>query len=140
MSKNRYFMAVITTEVAIQVLICFVGGAAFDVTCIGAREWLFSVGLGCVSLPLGAIIRLTLNKPCERGFKKLKLLPESELPPTTHPDAELVNGTYKPFLRHATPPSPTLVQYMNMGPREVWQRHQCTNTGVAYWSACRGDA
>ncbi|KAI9428573.1 hypothetical protein H4582DRAFT_2091649 [Lactarius indigo] len=62
-------MAVITTEVAVQVLICFVGGAAFDVTRIGAREWLFSVGLGCVSLPLGAIIRLTLNEPyAELGF------------------------------------------------------------------------
>ncbi|KAI9437977.1 calcium-translocating P-type ATPase [Lactarius indigo] len=87
-SKNWYFMAVITTEVAVQVLICFVGGAAFDVTRIGAREWFISVGLGCVSLPLGAIIRLTPNEPCERGFKKFKLLPESELLPTTRPDAE----------------------------------------------------
>ncbi|KAI9437973.1 hypothetical protein H4582DRAFT_2057482 [Lactarius indigo] len=87
-SKNRYFMAITTIEVAVQVLICFVGGAAFGVTRIGAREWFISVGLGCVSLPLGALIRLAPNEPCERAFKKLRLLPEPELLPMTRPDAE----------------------------------------------------
>ncbi|KAH8978135.1 calcium-translocating P-type ATPase [Lactarius hatsudake] len=87
-SKNRYFMAIIIIEVAVQVLICFVGGAAFGVTRIGAREWGISVGLGSVSLPLGALIRLTPNEPCERVFNRLKLLPEPELLPTTRPDAE----------------------------------------------------
>ncbi|KAI9437975.1 Ca-transporting ATPase [Lactarius indigo] len=87
-SKNRYFMAITTIEVAVQVLICFVGGAAFGVTRIGAREWFISVGLGCVSLPLGALIRLAPNELCERAFKKLRLLPEPELLPTTRPDAE----------------------------------------------------
>ncbi|KAH9021976.1 calcium-translocating P-type ATPase [Lactarius hengduanensis] len=87
-SKNRYFMAIITIEVAVQVFICFVGGAAFSVTRIGAREWGISVGLGCVSLPFGALIRLTPNEPCERVFNRLKLLPEPELLPTTRPDAE----------------------------------------------------
>ncbi|KAH9025705.1 hypothetical protein EDB83DRAFT_2230525 [Lactarius deliciosus] len=87
-SKNRYFMAIIIIEVAVQVLICFVGGAAFGVTCIGTREWCISVALGCVSLPLGALIRLTPNEPCERVFNRLKLLPEPELLPTTRPDAE----------------------------------------------------
>ncbi|KAH9054210.1 calcium-translocating P-type ATPase [Lactarius vividus] len=88
MSKNRYFMAITTIEVAVQVLICFIGGAAFGVTRIGAREWCISVSLGFVSLPLGALIRLIPNEPCERVFKKLKLLPEPELLPTTRPDAE----------------------------------------------------
>ncbi|KAH9159740.1 hypothetical protein EDB89DRAFT_2045686 [Lactarius sanguifluus] len=46
------------------------------------------VALGCVSPPLGAHIRLTPNEPCERVFKKLQLLPEPELLPTTCPDAE----------------------------------------------------
>ncbi|KAH9023999.1 calcium-translocating P-type ATPase [Lactarius deliciosus] len=87
-SKNRYFMAIIIIEVAVQVLICFVGGAAFGVTCIGTREWCISIALGCVSLPLGALIRLTPNEPCERVFNRLKLLPEPELLPTTRPDAE----------------------------------------------------
>ncbi|KAH9052624.1 hypothetical protein EDB87DRAFT_1835780 [Lactarius vividus] len=87
-SKNRYFMAIITIEVAIQVLICFVGGVAFGVTCMGVREWCISVSLGFVSLPLGVLIRLIPNEPCERVFKKLNLLPEREVLPTTRPDAE----------------------------------------------------
>ncbi|KAH9025710.1 hypothetical protein EDB83DRAFT_2526782 [Lactarius deliciosus] len=87
-SKDRYFMAIISIEVAVQVLICFVGGAAFGVTHIGAREWCISVALGCISLPLGALIRLIPNEPCERVFKRLKLLPERDLLPTIRPDAE----------------------------------------------------
>ncbi|KAH9025707.1 Ca-transporting ATPase [Lactarius deliciosus] len=87
-SKNRYFMAIITIEVVVQVLICFVGGAAFGVTRMGVREWCISVALGCVSLPLGALIRLTPNEPCERIFKKLQLLHGPELLPTTRSDAE----------------------------------------------------
>ncbi|KAH9159735.1 calcium-translocating P-type ATPase [Lactarius sanguifluus] len=88
MSKNRYFMAITTTEVAVQVLICFVGGAAFGVTRIGAREWCMSVALGFVSPPLGVLIHLIPEGPCERVLKRLKLLPEPELLPTTRPDAE----------------------------------------------------
>ncbi|KAH9054212.1 hypothetical protein EDB87DRAFT_1834866 [Lactarius vividus] len=87
-SKNRYFVAITIIEIAVQVLICFAGGAAFGVTRMGVREWCISVALGCVSLPLGALIRLTPNEPCERLFKKLRLLPEPELLPTTCLDAE----------------------------------------------------
>ena len=68
-------------------MICFLG-SAFGVTRIGAREWGISLALGCVSLPLGACIRLTPNEPCERVFKKLQLLPKSEVLPTIRPDAE----------------------------------------------------
>jgi Ca2+-transporting ATPase len=69
-------------------LICFVGGSAFDVTRIGIREWGISLALGCVSLPLGALIRIAPNEPCERIFKKLRLLPKPEVLPTVRPDAE----------------------------------------------------
>ena len=71
-----------------QVLICFFGGSAFDVTRIGAREWVISLTLGFLSLPLGALIRLIPNEPCERAFKKLQLLPTPDLLPTTRPDVE----------------------------------------------------
>ncbi|KAH9033383.1 calcium-translocating P-type ATPase [Lactarius pseudohatsudake] len=87
-SKNRYFMAITTIEVVVQVLICFVGDVAFGVTRMGVREWCISVALGCISLPLGALIRLTPNEPFEGFFKRLKLLPEPELLPTICPDAE----------------------------------------------------
>jgi Ca2+-transporting ATPase len=69
-------------------MICFVGGSAFDVTRIGVREWGISLALGCISLPLGALIRLSPNEPCERVFKKLRLLPKPEVLPTTRPGAE----------------------------------------------------
>ncbi|KAH9025695.1 cation transporting ATPase [Lactarius deliciosus] len=74
-SKDRYFTAIISIEVVVQVLICLVGGAAFGVTRIGAREWCISAALGCVSLPLGALIRLIPNEPCERYFKRVQLVP-----------------------------------------------------------------
>ena len=105
MSKNWYFMAItiiglsscphlrrvakfFPSEVAVQVLICFVGGSAFEVTRMGIREWAISLALGCVSLPLGALIRLAPNEPCERVFKKLRLLPKPEVLPTVRPDAQ----------------------------------------------------
>ncbi|KAI9449869.1 calcium-translocating P-type ATPase [Lactarius psammicola] len=88
MSKNWYFMSITTIEVAVQILICLFGGAAFGTTRIGAREWGVSFVLGCVSLPLGALIRLIPNEPCERIFEKLQLLPRPEVLPTTRSDAE----------------------------------------------------
>ena len=69
-------------------MICFVGSSAFDVTRMGIREWLISLALGCVSLPLGVLIRLAPNEPCERVFKSLRLLPKPEVLPTVRPDAE----------------------------------------------------
>ncbi|KAH9025691.1 calcium-translocating P-type ATPase [Lactarius deliciosus] len=87
-SKNRYFMAITIVEVVVQVLICFIGGTAFGVTRMGVREWCISVALGCISLPLGALIRLIPNEPCEGFFRRLKLLPEPELLPTIRPDTE----------------------------------------------------
>ena len=52
------------------------------------RERGISLVLGCVSLPLGSLIRLTPNEPCERVFKRLRLLPKPEVLPTVRPDAE----------------------------------------------------
>ncbi|KAH9052974.1 calcium-translocating P-type ATPase [Lactarius deliciosus] len=88
MSKNWYFIAITIIEVAVQVLICFVGGAAFDVTRMGIREWGISLALGCVSLPLGALIRLMPNERFDRFFKMVHLLSKPEVLPTTRPGAE----------------------------------------------------
>lgn len=55
-------------------------------TRIGIREWGISLALGFVSLPLGVIIRLIPSEPCERLFKKIKLLPELEVLPTKRKD------------------------------------------------------
>ena len=45
---------------------------------MGAKEWIISVALGFVALPLGALIRLIPNEPCERVFVKVRLLPKPE--------------------------------------------------------------
>ena len=66
-----------------QILIVFVGGAAFQVTHIGGREWGISIALGFVSIPLGALLRMIPNGPVERLFIKLRLMRPPELLPTT---------------------------------------------------------
>ncbi|KAH9021986.1 cation transporting ATPase [Lactarius hengduanensis] len=85
--RNWYFMAVVTIEVVVQVLICSVGGSAFGVTHMGTREWVVSLALASVSLPLGALIRLIPNEPCERFLKQRNCsLLQSQNP--TSPDVE----------------------------------------------------
>ncbi|KAF8837766.1 Ca-transporting ATPase [Paxillus ammoniavirescens] len=86
--RNYYFIVITLIEIVIQVVIVFVGGAAFQVTHIGAREWGISLALGVVSIPLGALIRLLPNKPFERLFTAIRLLPSPEVLPTIKPDAE----------------------------------------------------
>ena len=76
------------SEVAVQVLIVFVGGSAFQVTPIGGREWGISIALGIVSIPLGAIARLLPNGPFETLFKKLHLLPSPKVLPLSRADVE----------------------------------------------------
>ncbi|KAH9033372.1 hypothetical protein EDB85DRAFT_2228975 [Lactarius pseudohatsudake] len=80
MWRNWYFMAITTIEVALQVLVCSFGGSAFDVTRMGAREWCISVALSCVSLPLGAVIRLLPDEPFERIFMEQRSLPPKSEP------------------------------------------------------------
>ncbi|KAF8440336.1 Ca-transporting ATPase [Boletus edulis BED1] len=86
--KNHYFVVVTLIEIVVQVIIVFIGGAAFQVTRIDGREWGISLALGVVSIPLGAFIRLLPNKPFERLFVLVRLLPSPEVLPTIKPDAE----------------------------------------------------
>ena len=55
---------------------------------MGRKEWANSLALGFIALPLGALIRLIPNEPCERIFMMLRLLPKPEVQPTMLPDAE----------------------------------------------------
>lgn len=54
-------------------------------TRLGGREWGISLALGSVSIPLGALIRVAPNGPCERAFKILRLYREPALLPTAQP-------------------------------------------------------
>ncbi|PCH42057.1 Ca-transporting ATPase [Wolfiporia cocos MD-104 SS10] len=89
-TKNYYFMAITFIEIAVQVLIVFVGGAAFQVTRIGGPEWGIGLALGVVSIPLGALIRCIPNWPVEWLLVKLRVLPnpQAEILPTTQPPRE----------------------------------------------------
>ncbi|KAF7970842.1 hypothetical protein HWV62_22800, partial [Athelia sp. TMB] len=87
LSRNYYFIAITLIEIAVQILIVFVGGAAFQVTHIGGREWGISLALGVVSIPLGALVRYMPNAPFERLFIRLHLLPNPEVLPTIKPGA-----------------------------------------------------
>lgn len=75
-------------EIVVQVLIVFVGGAAFQVVRIGGREWGISLALGFVSIPWGVIIRCMPNGPFETFFKFTKLLGKPEILPTVSPEKE----------------------------------------------------
>jgi len=91
-TKNNYFIAITLIEIAIQVLIVFVGGAAFQVTPIGGREWGISLALGVVSIPLGALIRLMPSEPFEKLFKRLGFLGRETILPSVRPEAESWSG------------------------------------------------
>ena len=73
------------SEIAVQILIVFVGGPAFQVVSIGGREWGISLALGFMSIPIGFLLRLIPDEPVQRLFIQLHLMsdPEALLPTTT---------------------------------------------------------
>lgn len=84
----QFSSLILVTEIGVQVLIVFVGGAAFQVTKISGREWGISLALGFVSIPLGALLRFIPNLPLERFFKKIRLIRDPDLLPNSRPDGE----------------------------------------------------
>ncbi|CAE6529304.1 unnamed protein product, partial [Rhizoctonia solani] len=68
-------------EVAIQILIVFFGGAAFQVTSMNGRDWGLSIALGFVSIPLGFLIRCIPTAPVERAFIALHIMRDPKAPP-----------------------------------------------------------
>ncbi|KIK62401.1 hypothetical protein GYMLUDRAFT_164480 [Collybiopsis luxurians FD-317 M1] len=90
--SNWYFILITLIEIVVQILIVFVGGAAFQVTRVGGEVWGISLALGFVSIPLGALIRLLPNEPFERLFDKVGLFGKPEVLPTSTVDREGWNG------------------------------------------------
>lgn len=83
MRPATYFRVACTDvqkEVAIQIIIMFVGGLVFQVTRIPGREWGISVALGFVSIPLGAFIRCLPNRPFEAVFRATRLMSKQTEP------------------------------------------------------------
>jgi len=80
--KNYYFMGITLLEIAIQILIVFVGSAAFQVTPMPGKFWGASIALGFGSIPVGALARMVPNRPVERLFVKCRIMRDPETLPT----------------------------------------------------------
>lgn len=85
-------------EIVVQIIIVYVGGAAFTVSRISGKYWAISIGLGIVSLPLGVLIRLIPNAPLQRFliFAHIMKDPESLPLATSHKD----EGKYNDAIEH----------------------------------------
>ncbi|OLN87254.1 Calcium-transporting ATPase 2-like protein 3 [Colletotrichum chlorophyti] len=57
-TKNKLFALMMAIMAGGQVLIVFVGGAAFKVTSLNGPQWGISLVLGFISIPVGVLIRL----------------------------------------------------------------------------------
>ncbi|KAF8591205.1 calcium-translocating P-type ATPase [Ramaria rubella] len=79
-TRNWYFMTITLIEIGVQILIVFIGGAAFQVVEIGGREWGISLALGFMSIPIGYVIRLIPDEPVQRLFIKLHLMADPDVP------------------------------------------------------------
>lgn len=69
-------------------MLIFIGGAAFQVTSIGYREWGLSLALGFVSIPLGASIRIMPNEPFVKVFTWVGLIENPNELPIIRPASE----------------------------------------------------
>ncbi|ROW04736.1 hypothetical protein VMCG_04813 [Cytospora schulzeri] len=56
-TRNWFFIGINLIMIGGQVLIIFVGGAAFEITRLNGKEWGLSIGLGAISIPWGILIR-----------------------------------------------------------------------------------
>ncbi|KAF5562058.1 Ca2+-transporting ATPase [Fusarium napiforme] len=56
--RNVFFIIINLIMIGGQVLIIFVGSDAFEIVRLNGKEWGLSIGLGAISVPWGALIRL----------------------------------------------------------------------------------
>ena len=87
MVRHTHYFA----EVAIQIVIMFVGGAAFSVTPISGRDWGISIAFGFLSIPVGALIRTIPNDPIRNLLISTRLIQDPNALPVVTPDAETYN-------------------------------------------------
>ncbi len=65
-------MVVSAIMVGAQILIVFVGGAAFSVVPLNGAQWGISLVIGILTLPIGAAIRLLPDWPFEQLWRALE--------------------------------------------------------------------
>lgn len=72
--KNPWFLGIMAIEIGFQVLIMFVGGAAFSVIRLSARDWGVSIIVGAISWPLAVLIRLIPTQPIENKLIQWRIM------------------------------------------------------------------
>ena len=80
--KNPWFLGIMAIELGFQVLIMFVGGAAFSVIRLTGRDWAVSIIIGAISWPLAVLIRLIPTQPIENFLIKYKLMADPNALPS----------------------------------------------------------
>lgn len=66
MFKNYWFLGIQFIIVGFQIVIVFVGGAAFSVHKLNGPQWGYSIVLGVLSIPVAIVIRLVPDELFER--------------------------------------------------------------------------
>lgn len=82
-TRNWFFIGINLIMIGGQVLIIFVGGAAFEIEPLNGKEWGLSIGLGAISLPWGVLIRKCPDEwvaSCLPWFIRKRWAPESITP------------------------------------------------------------
>jgi Ca2+-transporting ATPase len=69
--RNWFFSLILCIMIGGQVLIIFVGGAAFVVTPLNGVQWAISMIIGILSLPIGALIRCVPDRWVLAAYEKL---------------------------------------------------------------------
>ncbi|OMJ26336.1 Calcium-transporting ATPase PAT1 [Smittium culicis] len=79
-TKNKYFLMVVVGTIIAQILLIEFGNNVFQTKSLSALQWLYCVGIGLLSLPVGLALRLFPTKILE------KIIPFSNKP--TYKDPE----------------------------------------------------
>lgn len=80
MHRNAFFIFINVIMIGGQIMIIFVGGAAFSVKPLNGAQWGYSIVLGFLSLPIGVIIRCIPDELIERCIpERFKRKPTPDL-------------------------------------------------------------
>ncbi|CAO1622847.1 unnamed protein product [Sympodiomycopsis kandeliae] len=93
--RNKWFLMILAIEIGAQVLIVFVGGAAFTVTRLEGKYWAISIIGGLVSWPLAVLIKLVPTAPIERVLIDYGLISDPNAAPYDAPAVDEANEKLK---------------------------------------------
>ncbi|KDN51974.1 calcium-translocating P-type ATPase [Tilletiaria anomala UBC 951] len=81
--RNPWFIGIMLIEIGAQILIVFVGGAAFRVTRLSGRDWAISIIAGMLTIPIGVLVRLIPTEPIEQAAKRYRLIADPDALPSS---------------------------------------------------------